>query len=59
MSEVEYPIGHAIAAMILGIPGLLLMSVFRWAGLVGFDAVFGGWMVSGLILSFWLLGAPG
>lgn len=58
MSEVEYPVGHAIIAMILGIPGALLMSVFESAGLVESSTVFLVWMGSGLILTFWLIGMP-
>jgi hypothetical protein len=58
MSEVEYPVGHAIIAMILGIHGALLMSVFRSAGLVENSTVILVWMGSGLILTFWLIGMP-
>jgi hypothetical protein len=43
-------VGDAIIAMILGIPGALLMFVLRWAGFVDMGAVFTGWMVSGAIL---------
>jgi len=56
MSDVEYPVGQAILAMILGIPGALLMGVFRWAGFVGSDAVLLAWMGSGLVLTLWITG---
>ena len=51
-------LGQAILAVILGIPGLLLMGLFKWAGLVGPNAVLWGWMGSGLVLSIWLVGLP-
>jgi len=56
MSDVEYPVGEAILAMILGIPGALVAGVFRWAGLVDSTGVIIAWLVSGVVLTLWLTG---
>ena len=56
MSEVEYPVGKAILAMILGIPGALLAGVLRWAGLIDSNGVIIAWLVSGFVLAVWLTG---
>lgn len=54
MSEVEYPVGKAILAMILGIPGALMAGILRWAGLIDSNGVIIAWLVSGFILTIWL-----
>lgn len=59
MSDVEYPIGQAILAMILGIPGAFIMGIFRWVGLVGSDAVLITWLGSGILLTLLITGIEG
>lgn len=56
MSAVEYPVGKAILALILGIPGALVAGVLRWAGLIDSSGVITAWLVSGFVLAIWLTG---